>query len=359
MQGVVRTLLVLAVFGTGSWMGLGRPNLAELQLRAVRPSWPALPSFASQPAPPPTSSASGDGERAIEFAPLPASRDPSAMPARAPWPMLNPEASPAKAWAIAEGPRKRANETRRLVTLTFDDGPFPETTPTLLRMLAKQKIHATFFVVGRYLDADDDRGKASREVLENIVAAGHLVGNHTHDHQLLTSISHTQVLEQIDRGSASIERVIGKRPILFRPPYGQLDEFGQKAVRERGLDMIFWSAEARDMERNDTDAMFTDLVRQLTHKEGGIVLLHDIRKPSIVVLERLLAFLRDRPYDPCKSEKWGYVIVDLPTYVREIAAANDAPVDPDDARAACTAKTSAKAEAKKAREAKKSRVNLR
>jgi peptidoglycan-N-acetylglucosamine deacetylase len=350
-------------------MGLGRPNVE--QLRAARPpaSWPSLPSFgarapapSSSSAPEPSGSAAPEKapERAIEFAPLPASRDPAAMPTRPPWPMLNPEASPAKAWAIAEGPRKRANDGRRLVTLTFDDGPFPETTPTVLRMLAKQKIHATFFVIGRYLDADDDRGKASREVLKSVVAAGHLVGNHTHDHQLLTSVSHTQVLEQIDRGSASIERVIGKRPILFRPPFGQLDEFGQKAVRERGLDMIFWSAEARDMERNDTEAMFSDLVRQLTHKEGGIVLLHDIRKSSIVVLERLLAFLRDRPYDPCTPEKWGYVIVDLPTYLREIATANEAPVDPEDAAAACETQTSAKAAAKAAKSRKqKSRVNRR
>jgi peptidoglycan/xylan/chitin deacetylase (PgdA/CDA1 family) len=224
------------------------------------------------------------------------------------------------AWRLAQGPHRKPGDKRRLVTLTFDDGPFPETTPKVLALLAKYEIHATFFVIGRYLDGDGERAQASRDVLRSIVAAGHLVGNHTHDHSLLTTISHTQVLEQIDRGAASIERAIGKMPILFRPPFGQLDDFGQEAVRERQLDVVLWNMEAQDMERDDTQAMFRELVFQLENKQGGIVLLHDIRWTSVDILKKLLVYLDAHRYDPERPGRAGYEIVDMPAYLREVEA---------------------------------------
>jgi len=236
-----------------------------------------------------------------------------------PWPRLNPQASIAEAWRLAEGPHRKPGDKRRLVTLTFDDGPFPETTPRVLALLEQYGVRATFFVIGRYLVGDDERARASREVLTKIVEAGHLVGNHTYDHARLTAISHTRVLAQIDRGSAAIERVIGKKPILFRPPYGELDEFGEEAVRARGLDILLWSVEAKDMERDDPQAMFEDIVRQLAYNEGGIVLLHDIRWSSVKILKKLLAYLDARRWDPDRPDRMGYEIVDLPTYLRAVA----------------------------------------
>jgi len=238
-----------------------------------------------------------------------------------PWPKLNSEASIEKGWMVAEGPAYRPEDGRRFVTLTFDDGPFPETTPAVLRALAKHRVRATFFVIGRYLDGETARARASRRTLEKVVAAGHLVGNHTHDHARLTAVSHTQVLEQIDRGAASIERVTGKRPILFRPPYGLLDDFGQQAVRERGLDMLLWSVEKQDMKREDAHGLFRELVSQIEYKEGGIVLLHDVRWSSVNALKELLDWLDLHRYDPSKPGKIGYEIVDLPRYLREVASA--------------------------------------
>jgi peptidoglycan/xylan/chitin deacetylase (PgdA/CDA1 family) len=237
-----------------------------------------------------------------------------------PWPHLNTDASITKAWRLAEGPHRAPGDKRRLVTLTFDDGPFPETTPKVLELLAKYDVKATFFVIGRYLDGDSERAVASREVLQNVVAQGHLVGNHTHDHQLLTTITHTQVLEQIDRGAASIEQAIGKKPLLFRPPFGQLDDFGEEAARDRQLDLLLWNVEVQDMERDDSNAMFRELVRQLVARNGGVVLLHDIRWNSVHILKRLLAYLDQKRWDPTRPEREGYEIVDLPTYLRAVEA---------------------------------------
>ena len=222
---------------------------------------------------------------------------------------------------VAEGPAHEPGDGRRLVTLTFDDGPFLETTPSVLRVLAAYDLHATFFTIGEYLDGDDKRHAATRRLLQKIVAAGHLVGNHTWDHAHLAQISHTRALGEIDEGAAAIERAIGQRPTLFRPPFGELDAFGEAAAAERHLDVILWNVEVNDMKRDDPHAMFRELVRQLDAKEGGVVLLHDIRFTSIAALRELCAWLREHRWDPARPSRVGYDVVDLPTYLRAVAAA--------------------------------------
>jgi peptidoglycan/xylan/chitin deacetylase (PgdA/CDA1 family) len=298
MRGLLLAGIAAVSVAAGSWVGL-HPR-----------SEPAPRPRDAVAAPPPV-------EEWLELAPHP---ETALAPGPLPWPRLNPEASITKAWRLAEGPHRQPGDKRKLVTLTFDDGPFPETTPKVLELLAKYDVRATFFVIGRYLDGEGERARATRAVLRKVVEGGHLVGNHTHDHALLTAISRTQVLEQIDRGAASIERAIGKRPFLFRPPFGGLDDFGQEAVRARQLDILLWNVEAKDMERDDTQAMFRDLVRQLAYNEGGVVLLHDIRWTSVAILKKLLAYLDARRYDPAHPEREGYAIVDLPTYLREVEA---------------------------------------
>ncbi len=308
MPSVIRAVLFAGSLAAGSWLGLGKPSVADGRTLVANANANA-------------GAARAEGATPAEFGPLPQLHDPGNIPSMRPWPQLNADASISRAWMVAEGPAYRAGDGRRFVTLTFDDGPFPETTPAVLRVLAKHKVHATFFVIGRYLDGEEARAKASREVLNQVVAAGHLVGNHTHDHARLTSITHTQVLEQIDQGSASIERATGHRPILFRPPFGELDDFGRAAVRERGLDLMLWSIEKQDMQRADSHEVFRELVSQIEYKEGGVVLLHDIRWTSIAALRELLGWLHDHRWDPKKPARLGYEIVDLPTYLREVAAA--------------------------------------
>lgn len=296
MRVLIRSIAAIGSIVAGSWVGLHAPAAQQVSTKVVTEPANDTPS-------PPTHV------------------DTAVAPGPEPWPRLNPEASITKAWRLAEGPHRKPGDKKRLVTLTFDDGPFPETTPRVLDLLARYNVRATFFAVGRYLDGNGDRARASREVLRRVADAGHLVGNHTHDHVLLTQVSHTQVLEQIDRGSASIERAIGKRPILFRPPFGALDEFGEAAARDRQLDVLLWNVEAQDMERDDADTMYSEIVRQLVYAEGGVVLLHDIRPSSVKTLRKLLVYLNARRWNPARPNKTGYEIVDLPTYLRAVEAA--------------------------------------
>lgn len=328
-------LLAAASLVAGTWIGLGKPSFEQSHAWAEKTGSEALSRTGAAKAlgmnaePVEAADAGADVPSSVtetdsdpdERVALPHETNPESVPAMEPWPSLNPEADLQKAWLLAEGPQRKPKSGRRLVTLTFDDGPFLETTPAVLKLLARYKVHATFFAVGQYLEADDKRSRVTRKLLKRVVDEGHLVGNHTLDHQLLTTISHTRVLDQIDRSAAAIERATGKYPYLFRPPYGQLDDFGRKAAQERHLDLMLWSVEANDMVRDDPQEMFRDLVGQLVYKEGGIVLLHDIRFSSVATLRELLAWLKLHKYDPQKPSRPGFDVVDLPTYLRETQAA--------------------------------------
>jgi peptidoglycan/xylan/chitin deacetylase (PgdA/CDA1 family) len=314
--GVLAAVILLGAVGLGSWVGLGRPDAASVrglpeQVRA---------KVASADGPTADAIRRKLGIEPPSLPPSPLERDPSLLPdTREPWRALNTAASVQKAWMVAEGPRRVPGDGRRLVTLTFDDGPSKQ-TPAVLKLLARHKVRATFFVIGGYVDGDSPKAEAAKRTLRKVAAAGHLIGNHTYDHAKLTTVTRTQALEEIDRSAAAIEKTLGSRPTLFRPPFGALDAYGEAAVRARGLDLVLWSVEKADMLRDDESAMLHDLVAQLDYKEGGVVLLHDVRKSSVHVLERLLDWLELRRWDPKHPSRMGYEIVDLPTYFKAVAA---------------------------------------
>jgi peptidoglycan/xylan/chitin deacetylase (PgdA/CDA1 family) len=206
------------------------------------------------------------------------------------------------------------------VTFTFDDGPSPETAPTLLRILAEHKIHATFFFIGRYLAGDERRAAQSRLWASRIAAAGHTIGNHTLDHKVLTGLSHAAALAQIDDSAAAIERATGQRPWLFRPPYGAMDGWLEGAARDRRLELLLWNIDVQDMKRSDPDEILRLLEEHLEYTQGGIVLLHDVHWPSIQAFNRLLRWLEASKWDPSRPAQRGWDVVDLGEYLRATAA---------------------------------------
>ncbi len=235
-----------------------------------------------------------------------------------PWPRLNPTARIDRAWLLADGPERR-DGAPGVVTLTFDDGPFPETTPYVLKSLKKYDMHATFFLIGKYLAGSDDRCVKSRETARQILAEGHLIGNHSYDHARLGGLEEADALDEIDRSARAITKTLGSAPRLFRPPYGSLTPSLEEALAARNQELVLWNIEVGDMTRDDPDRMFEELRAQIIYNKGGIVLLHDIRWSSVLAFKKLAEWLDSHRFDRDHPERGGYDVVDLGEYLRRTA----------------------------------------
>jgi peptidoglycan/xylan/chitin deacetylase (PgdA/CDA1 family) len=310
MSVFARALILSAAVGAGSWVGLGRPD-AQTALAAGRK---AVGSVAHE--------ALGRHDTTIPaLEKEPRTIDPSALPDPAPpFPRLNPEARAERAWLLAEGPQHPAGDGRRLVTFTFDDGPSPETDPALLRILETHHIRATFFFIGGYLAGSGRRAAEVRDWAKRIASAGHFIGNHTLDHKLLPLLPEPAALADIDDSAAAIESAVGEKTHLFRPPYGQLDATLEGALKQRELDLVLWSVDVEDMKKADPDEILTALEKQLSYKQGGIVLLHDVHSASVKAFHNLVHWLLASKWDRTHPEKPGWDIVDLKEYMAATAA---------------------------------------
>lgn len=153
------------------------------------------------------------------------------------------------------------------VSLTFDDGPHPQGTPTVLEALREAGATATFFLAGEQVER---RPALTAE----IVAAGHRVELHCHRHRNLLRLSVREFLDDAERARAAIEDATDQAIADFRPPYGIFSAATLRAVRRRGWRPVLWSRWGRDWARGATPE---SIARRSTSGigAGDIVLLHD------------------------------------------------------------------------------------
>jgi peptidoglycan/xylan/chitin deacetylase (PgdA/CDA1 family) len=155
---------------------------------------------------------------------------------------------------------------RRVVALTYDDGPDPANTPGVLDALADAGARATFFVLA-------DRAEAHPELLRRIAAEGHEVGLHGEDHTRLSTLPAREALARIRRGRRRLAEVLGRPVTLYRPAYGAQGLAQAVGTRASGLDVVIWTAWARDWEAG-TAADVARRALAAVHP-GAFLLLHD------------------------------------------------------------------------------------
>ncbi|MEM9922892.1 MAG: polysaccharide deacetylase family protein [Cyanobacteria bacterium P01_D01_bin.50] len=177
----------------------------------------------------------------------------------------------------------------KLIALTFDDGPWPKYTAQILKILKKNNIKATFFVVGQVLKNYPDLGK-------RIVTEGHTIGNHTWNHWYHYFNRQAAALE-IDRTSDLIYKTTGTKTTLFRPPGGMLHNGLAAYAKSKKYTVVMWSADSIDYALPSPPTLVNRVVRQAT--PGGIVLLHDgggPRKNTVAALPSMISKLRKQGY---------------------------------------------------------------
>lgn len=155
--------------------------------------------------------------------------------------------------------------SRKVVALTFDDGPDGRITPEILEILREKEIKATFFVVGEQVEKFP-------ELISREVAEGHEIGNHSYSHPALVNLPGNRITEELVKTEQEILKAAPK-PILFRPPGGLTNENVLKIARDNEYSVILWSIDPVDWRVPIAGDIVEVVVKEL--KPGSIILLHD------------------------------------------------------------------------------------
>lgn len=180
----------------------------------------------------------------------------------------------------------RIQTTRPVVALTFDDGPHPQLTPKLLDLLKERNIRATFYVIGRNVEAYP-------EITRRIVEEGHEIGNHSFSHPALSKVGAARVKSEIERTNAAIRQATGVLPRTMRPPYGATNAALNRRLREEfDLPVILWSVDPQDWKYRNSTRVSSHIIEH--SQPGDIILAHDIHPSTIDAMPRALDALLAR-----------------------------------------------------------------
>lgn len=127
----------------------------------------------------------------------------------------------------------RTNSARKLA-ITFDDGPNPTITPKLLDLLDRYKARATFFVIGRYV-------RECPELVTELSARGHVVGNHTESHPNLFWKQPSEIRVELRLTYSALKNILGAPPTWFRPPFGLRNPWLAPEARELNMRVVTWT----------------------------------------------------------------------------------------------------------------------
>lgn len=179
------------------------------------------------------------------------------------------------------------------IALTFDDGPNDPHTLKLLDVLSKHNVHATFFLIGRYVRQRPD-------IVSEVAKQGHVIGNHTFTHPLLTVQPASRIREEIVQCGNAINEAVGVHSNLFRPPWGGRRPGVFRIVRQLGLDPVMWNITGYDWKAPSAEFIEQKVIPKV--RGGDVILLHDgghasfgvDRSKTVEAVDRLLTRYRSQ-----------------------------------------------------------------
>jgi peptidoglycan/xylan/chitin deacetylase (PgdA/CDA1 family) len=183
---------------------------------------------------------------------------------------------------------------KKLLALTFDDGPHPTNTTELLDFLKSEEVRVTFFVLG-------SRVAAYPNIVRRMAAEGHQVGSHTYNHKQLTTLDEADLEYEINATNAEIQNALGFGPAALRPPYGA---YNGAVLAKANLPIILWDIDPEDWKYRNAETVFNNIVPKA--KDGDIILLHDIHPTSVQAVKSVVKRLKDD----------GFTFVTVDTLIR-------------------------------------------
>lgn len=195
------------------------------------------------------------------------------------------------------------------IALTYDDGPNDPYTLRLLDILAKHQVHATFFLIGRFVRQEPGIARA-------IAQAGHVIGNHTFSHPALVFETRPQIRAQIAECEQAINDAAGPHSNLFRPPFGARRPAVLQIAREMGFTPVMWNVTAYDWQPKSVEQIERNVAKQV--RGGDVILLHDGGHTGMGTDRSFSIDATDHMIGRYKSE--GYEFVTVPEMMGEARA---------------------------------------
>lgn len=174
--------------------------------------------------------------------------------------------------------------SRKELFITFDDGPTPDVTPEVLRLLEKYNAKASFFCLGKNIANNKD-------LFNQLIGSGHTVGNHTYNHMNGWKNTTHDFLHDV----ASFEEVYESK--LFRPPYGRMKSSQIKLLKER-YNIVMWSILSQDYDHNITAEQCAEIAVK-NWENGSIIVFHDSIKAK-----RNMLFALEKVLEKATTEGW-------------------------------------------------------
>lgn len=184
-------------------------------------------------------------------------------------------------------------KVQKVVYLTFDDGP-NEYTDSLLQILDKYGIHATFFVIGSNV-------KGNEETIKDVAAAGHYVGLHSMSHdpkRLYKSGSSANFIKEFTKEQGIVKDIIGTTPELIRPPYGSSPNINKKFrddIVKANFKMWDWTVDSLDWKYPKNTAKIIQEVKRQVHRDTEVILMHE-KAQTVEVLPQIIEYLQKKGY---------------------------------------------------------------
>ena len=197
--------------------------------------------------------------------------------------------------SFAEKPFKEAvtATSEKKIALTFDDGPNPRYTDTILDILREYGIKATFFVIGR-------NAELYPEPLRRAIEEGHEIGNHTYSHPHMRKLSLNETEKEILLCQEILCDRFGVKPTVFRPPEGFFGGILEEITAKIGLRTVLWSIDTRDWEGKPAKKIVSDVKESI--KSGKVLLFHDYisgKNTTIPALREIVPYLLSNGYEFC------------------------------------------------------------
>ena len=181
------------------------------------------------------------------------------------------------------------------VAISFDDGPSPNYTPQILDILKKHNVQAAFFCIGKKI-------KENEPLFKKVYEEGHIIGNHSYSHDLWFDLfSAGKMTDDLQMMNNAMQKVIGVKPRLFRPPYGVTNPNLKKAIQRGNFIPVGWSIRSMDTVVKDARKLLLKVTGSL--KPGAVILFHDTSKATLDILSAFIEQTKAKGYEIIRLDK--------------------------------------------------------